>query len=137
MKKSIFSRILVIAAGAVLLAFAITVRHAKAEWQHSEAYGYDIWCDMGRFCSGTVAGVALTDLGYLLIHDPYWLAEWENYVYDGNPFEVYYGICEWLPPLGLQYGIPCGCQTMNLQLGPYFFAVLNSSTPCGFAVPMS
>ena len=143
--KKILNKILVIAAGTVLLAFAITVRQAKAEWQHTQAYGYDVWCDAGRFCSGPLAEMTveaiLRWLGintYWIENHPYWIEDW---LYSLNPVETHYGICEWIPPYGLEYGLPCACMDMSMPSGPiplpYFFLILDAHDPCGFAVPIS
>ena len=117
MKKSIFSRILVIAAGVILIAAAATIRQSKAsDWQYAQFYGYDVWCDLSSFCSGPISK------RYLLLGQyPYW----------ENPLETHYGLCEWLPPYGLEYGIPCGCVEMHT------FYILDEHVPCGFMVPIS
>ena len=154
MKKTL-NRILVIAAGAILLAFTITVRNAKAEWQHSEAYGYNIWCDVGRFCSGPISAMTVEDIlrwlrmnmpwleinSYWIEDHPYWIEDW---LYALNPVETHYGICEWVPPR-LGYGLPCACMDIGFPQVIYydsiplttFFAVIESHDPCGYAVPIS
>ena len=162
MKKTL-NRVLIVAAGAVLIAAAVTVKQAKAEWQHSEAYGYDIWCDMGRFCSGPISQRSWefwNFLGFPPYFDPNWWGNYQNWAgnyqnwlnyqdwlnywdwehhqdwwneqYFWNPLEVHYGVCEWIPPFSMGFGVPCACVEMHS------FAILEEGTPnCGYAVPIS
>ena len=136
MKKT-FNRILVIATGAILLAFAITVRNAKAEWQNMQAYGYDIWCDVGRFCSGPISLRSWEFwrfLGFPPYYDPNWWGnyqEWWDEPYLWNPLEIHYGICQFVPPFSMSFGVPCACVEMQ------YFAILDEHDRCGYAIPIS
>ena len=148
MKKSIFSRILVIAAGVILIAAAVTVKQVKANWQYGEAYGYQIWCDLGRFCSGPIS-LRSWDYWRLWEFDPYydpnWWGNYQNWwddPYLWNPLEIRYGLCEWLPSYGLQYGLPCACMTTPpMSWGGYpssFFMIIDEEAPsCGYAILIS
>ena len=130
MKKT-FNRILVIATGVILIAAAATIRQAKAAWQYGEAYGYQVWCDVGRFCSGPASSFNEEFWNLMGMVDPYWDTYWRDNMLWWNPQETHYGICEWIPPFGIQY-IPCACVEMQ------FFAILEEGTPsCGYAVPIS